>query len=263
MTTNNQISSAASLTAPMTGQNRLVIVGATGMVGGYALRYALDDSEVKSVTSIGRKKLGISHPKLNEVLHQNFADCSPLANVLSNQDAVVYCLGTYTGSVSDAELRRITVDYTIEFARVLRVGSPAAAFSFLSGSGADPTGRSRMAFARYKGEAEKALLASEFPHLYIFRPAYIYPVEPRKEPNLSYRLMRAIYPAFRLLLPNQAIRADELGHAMVDVTISAIGERRSLVLENRDIRAVVRVGIGKALRTEAAQPESIDHARRG
>jgi len=115
MTTNNQISSAISLTVPVAGQNRLVIVGATGMVGGYALRYALDNPEVKSVTSIGRKKLGISHPKLEQVLHRSFADCSPLANVLSNQDAVVYCLGTYSGSVSDAELRAITTDYTVEF----------------------------------------------------------------------------------------------------------------------------------------------------
>ena len=76
---------------PTSGQNRLVIVGATGMVGGYALRYALDNS---SATSIGRKKVGISHPKLEQVSHQNFADCPPLANALSNQDAVVYCLGT-------------------------------------------------------------------------------------------------------------------------------------------------------------------------
>jgi uncharacterized protein YbjT (DUF2867 family) len=239
MTTNNQISSAISLTVPMAGQNRLVIVGATGMVGGYALRYALDNSEVKSVTSIGRKKLGISHPKLEQVLHQNFADCSPLANVLSNQDAVVYCLGTYTGSVSDAELRVITTDYTVEFARILRGSSPKAAFSFLSGSGADPTGRSRLAFARYKGQAEKTLLESEFPHVYIFRPAYIYPVEPRKEPNFRYRLMRAIYPAFRALFPNQVIRADDLAWAMVDVVISGKGERRSLVFENRDIRVMV------------------------
>jgi hypothetical protein len=67
------------------------------------------------------------------------------------------------------------------------------AFSFLSGSGADQTGRSRMAFARYKGEAEKALLAAAFPRAYIFRPAYIYPVEARKEPNFSYRLLRAVY----------------------------------------------------------------------
>ena len=240
MTTNNQISSAASLTAPMVGQNRLVIVGATGMVGGYALRYALDNSEVKSVTSIGRKKLDISHPKLEQVLHQNFADCSALANVLSNQDAVVYCLGTYTGSVSDDQLRVITADYAIEFARVFRDSSPDAAFSFLSGSGADPTGRSRLAFARYKGQAEKALLTAGFPHVYLFRPAYIYPAQPRQEPNFSYRLIRALYPVFRLLFPNQVIRADDLGWAMVDVVLRQTQERQGLVFENRDIRAMVK-----------------------
>jgi len=224
---------------PTSGQNRLVIVGATGMVGGYALRYALDNSEVKSVTSIGRKKLGISHPKLKEVLHQNFADCSPLANVLSNQDAVVYCLGTYTGSVSDDQLRVITADYAIEFARVFRDSSPDAAFSFLSGSGADPTGRSRLAFARYKGQAEKALLAAGFPRVYLFRPAYIYPVEPRKEPNFSYRLLRTVYPVFQVLFPNQVIRADDLARAMVDVVLRQTQERQGVVFENRDIRSMV------------------------
>jgi uncharacterized protein YbjT (DUF2867 family) len=173
------------------------------MVGGYALRYALGHPAVGAVTSIGRRKLGASHPKLKDVVHLDFADCSPLAEELSGQDAAVFCLGVYTGTVPDAELRKITVDYTVEFARVLHENSPSAAFSFLSGSGADPTGKSRMAFARYKGEAETALLADGFPSLCIFRPAYIYPVEPRKEPNLSYRLLRAMYPAFRVLLPNQ------------------------------------------------------------
>jgi uncharacterized protein YbjT (DUF2867 family) len=221
------------------GQTRVVIVGATGMVGGYALRYALEHPAIKSVTSIGRKKLDISNPKLKEVLHQDFADCSALAGVLTGQDAAVYCLGTYTGSVSDAELRKITADYTIEFARVFRGSSPDAAFSFLSGSGADPTGRSRLAFARYKGAAEKALLAAGFPRVYLFRPAYIYPVEPRKEPNFSYRLLRAIYPAFRALFPNQVIRADDLARAMVHVAVGGTGERQNLVLENRDIRAMV------------------------
>jgi uncharacterized protein YbjT (DUF2867 family) len=221
------------------GQKRLVIVGATGMVGGYALRYALDHAAVGRVTAIGRRKLGLSHPKLAEVLHQNFADCSALAEALSGQDAAVFCLGVYTGAVPDAELRAITVDYPIEFARVLHGSSPDAAFSFLSGSGADPTGRSRMAFARYKGQAEKALLAAGFPAVYIFRPAYIYPVEPRKEPNFSYRLLRAIYPAFRVLFPNQVIRVDDLARAMVDVAVRGTGEQRSFIFENRDIRAIV------------------------
>jgi uncharacterized protein YbjT (DUF2867 family) len=109
----------------------------------------------------------------------------------------------------------------------------------LSGSGADPTGRSRIAFARYKGAAEKGLLAAGFPCVYIFRPAYIYPVEPRKEPNFSYRLLRGIYPVFRVLLPNQVIRADDLGHAMAEVTLRGRGEHGGVVLENRDIRAMV------------------------
>ena len=221
------------------GQTRIVIVGATGMVGGYALRYALEHAAVSRVTAIGRSKLGVSHPKLEDVVHRDFADCSALAEPLSGQDAAVYCLGAYTGAVPDAVLRMITVDYTVEFARVLRGSSPDAAFSFLSGSGADPTGRSRMAFARYKGEAEKALLAAGFPSVYIFRPAYIYPVEPRKEPNFSYRLLRGIYPVFRVLFPNQVIRADDLAHAMVNVAVRGRGERGAVVLENRDIRALV------------------------
>jgi uncharacterized protein YbjT (DUF2867 family) len=222
-----------------TGHLRLVIVGATGMVGGYALRYALENPSIEVVTSIGRRQLGISHPKLREVLHANFADCSPLAEAFSDQSAAVFCLGAYTGAVSEAELRKITVDYTIEFARVLRSSSPDAAFSFLSGSGADQTGRSRMPFARYKGEAEKALLAAGFPRVYLFRPAYIYPVEQRKEPNFSYRLLRRIYPVFRVLFPNQVIRADELARAMVDVAVRKTAERESKVLENSDIRAMV------------------------
>jgi uncharacterized protein YbjT (DUF2867 family) len=160
-----------------------------------------------------------------------------LAEVLSGQDAAVFCLGTYTGAVSDSDLRKITADYTVEFARVLRGSSPGAAFSFLSGNGADPTGKSRMAFARYKGEAEKALLAAGFPRLYIFRPAYIYPVEPRKEPNFSYRLLRSVYPVFRVLFPNQVIRADDLARAMVNVVLGS-DSRPSVIFENKDIRAV-------------------------
>ena len=128
------------MNVPTAGQTRVVIVGATGMVGGYVLRYALEHPAVGRATSIGRRKLGISHPKLKEVLHQDFADCSALAEALLGQDAAVFCLGAYTGSVPDAELRRVTVDYTIEFARVLRGSSPDAAFSFLSGKRRGPNG---------------------------------------------------------------------------------------------------------------------------
>jgi len=158
---------------------RLVIVGATGMVGGHALRYALEHPSVDRVISIGRKNLGISHPKLKEVLHSNFADCSALAAVLSGQDTAVFCLGTYTGAMPDAEFRKITVDYTIEFARVLH-----------------------------------------------------------------YRLLRAIYPVFRLLFPNFVIRSDDLARAMIDVTVRGTQERGGVIFENRDIRTIVKLQAG-------------------
>jgi uncharacterized protein YbjT (DUF2867 family) len=226
------------MNTPAASPKRVVIVGATGMVGGYALRLALKDPRVARVTAIGRRTLGISHPKLGEVLHRDWADCVALAPALAGQDAAIFSLGAYTGSVSDAELRTITVDYTRAFASVLKTSSPDAVFVFLSGSGADPTGRSRIAFARYKGEAENALLAADFPHIHVFRPAYIYPVEPRKEPSFGYQLLRAAYPGLRVLFPNQVIRADDLARVMVEVAVQGDGEDRERVFENRDIRAM-------------------------
>ena len=141
----------------------------------------------------------------------------------------MFCLGTYTGVVTDAELRTVTVDYTIEFARVLRASSPGAAFSFLSGNGADPTGRSKLPFARFKGEAEKALLAAGFPHVYIFRPAYIYPVEPRKEPTAGYRLLRAVYPVFRSRVPQPGDPRGRSGSRARGQALASGGHRASKV----------------------------------
>lgn len=217
-------------------QIRLVITGATGMVGGYALRCALQHPAIERVTVIGRKSVSFSHSKLNEVTHRDFADCSTIKDALSGQNAAIFCLGAYTGAVPDATFRAITVDYTIEFARVLRDSSPDASFVLLSGKGADPTGQSRMAFARYKGEAENKLIAMGFPHVYIFRPGYIYPVEPRKEPNFSYSLLRSIYPMFKLLFPDLVIRTDDLARAMVETTVQKTLERGSTIFENHDIR---------------------------
>jgi uncharacterized protein YbjT (DUF2867 family) len=107
-----------------------------------------------------------------------------------------------------------------------------------------------MLFARYKGEAENALLAAGFPHVYIFRPAYVYPAEARKEPNFSYRLLRAIYPAFRMLFPNQVIHADDLARTMVDVVAWGAAEQRAPVFENRDI-----IALGHELRMQAKSRE--------
>src|SRR5260221_11364405 len=112
MTASNQgasmNASGTSPNAPTVGQTRIVVVGATGLVGGYAVRYALEQPAVGTVTTIGRKKLGISHPKLREVLHRDFTDCSPLAQALSGQDAAVFCLGPSTAAGAGADCRTVT-----------------------------------------------------------------------------------------------------------------------------------------------------------
>ncbi len=205
------------------------------MIGGLALRECLGRPEVAEVTSIGRRSVGEQHSKLTEVEHQDFGDFGGLDS-FEHQDVALFCLGAYTGAVPDAQFREITVDYTVAFAKALHAASPTATVCFLSGQGADPSERSRIAFARYKGAAEKALLAQGFPRVFIFRPGYIYPVTPRREPNLSYRLLRGLYPLARRLYPNLGIASDDLALAMVEAGLRGTGRHESPILENRDIR---------------------------
>jgi uncharacterized protein YbjT (DUF2867 family) len=210
------------------------------MVGGCALRICLENPDVSLVTTIGRRPTGIHDTRLREVVVDNFSDYSAFSEVLENQDAALFCLGAYTGAVPDDLFRQITVDYTLAFARVLHEASSQAAFCFLSGQGADQTEKSRMAFARYKGAAEKALLEIGFLRVHIFRPGYIYPVTPRKEPNLMYTISRFLYPLLRRIYPNIGISSEELAAAMVHAGLYGTGENDNPVLENRDIRSMKR-----------------------
>jgi len=219
-------------------EKRVIITGATGMVGGCALRICLENPDVSLVTVIGRSRTGINDARLHEVLHNDFTDYSANAHVLKDHDAALYCLGAYTGTVPNDEFRRITVDYTLAFATALFEESPQAVFCFLSGHGADQTEQSRMAFARYKGAAEKGLLALGSPCIHIFRPGYIYPVTPRKEPNLVYTISRFLYPLLRRLYPNMGISSEDLAAAMVHAGLYGTGEKENPILENKDIRSM-------------------------
>ena len=217
---------------------RAVITGATGMVGGIALSLCLDHPDVEEVTVIGRRAPDMEHDKLRSIVHADFTDLSAVSDALADQDFVLFCIGVYTGAVPDAEFRKITVDYTVAFADALHAKSPDAAFCFLSGEGADPTGKSRMSFARYKGEAENHLSGLGFGRLHIFRPGYIYPVTPRKEPSFTYAAFRAIWPALRLVAPGLGIASDELAAAMVKAGVEGTDAAVS-TLQNRDIRAFI------------------------
>lgn len=217
---------------------KVILTGATGMVGGCALRSCLENSDISRVTTIGRQITGIKHPKLREIQHENFLDFSSVSDELRDQDVALFCLGVYTGAVPDDVFREITVDYTVAFASALHNESPQVSFCFLSGQGADQTEKSRAAFARYKGAAEKALIDIGFANLHIFRPGYIYPVTPRKEPNVFYRIFRGLYPMIRLVYPNICVPSEDLARAMVHAGLYGTGEHKDPILENKHIRAM-------------------------
>jgi len=224
----------------MSGKN-IILVGATGMVGGLALDICLYDPDVSRVTVVGRRSVGVEHEKLREILHDDFTDFTSITEEFEGKDAALFCLGAYTGAVPDDQFRRITVDYTLEFAKTLYEKSPQAGFCFLSGQGADQTERSRVAFAKYKGAAEKGLSEIGFPRVYIFRPAYIYPVTPRKEPNLVYRVTRMLYPVLRVVYPGGVITSEDLARAMVHAGLNGTGGHEDPILENRDIKSLAKV----------------------
>jgi uncharacterized protein YbjT (DUF2867 family) len=217
----------------------VLITGATGMIGGAVLRLALEHAAVTSVTTLGRRPVALSHPKLRQVQHADFSDFRGAEAAFDGCDLAFFCLGVYTGAVSDEELRRVTVDYVAAFARALHDRSPQAVVCLLSGQGADQTERSRVPFCRYKGAAEKALLAAGFPRVHLIRPGYIYPVTPRQEPNVGYRLLRAIYPVASRIYPPVGVTSEEVARAMVHVGLGRAGDEATIV-GHHDIRPLAR-----------------------
>ncbi len=218
----------------MADTKNILITGATGMVGGEALNYALGRDDVTGVTALVRRPTGVTHGKLNEIVHDDFMDYKPVANHFENITACAYCVGVYTGAVPGEEFARITVDYSRAFSDMLREKSPGAALSFLSGGGADSTEKSRILFAREKGKAENIFRGAGFSRVHVLRPGYIYPVTPRREPNMMYRVSRFLWEhGLGRIAPGLGISSRELGRAMVDTALDGAGRE---ILENTDIR---------------------------
>lgn len=215
---------------------KVLIAGATGMVGNEVLKECLSSDQVDGVVILVRRKTGQQHSKLTEAIVEDFLELSGQQEYFKGIDAAFFCIGAYTGQVSDELFKTITVDYPIAFAEALKHNSPEASLCLLSGAGADRTEKSRMAFARYKGMAENRLFDMGLKSFYSFRPGYIYPVEKRKEPNLMYSIARFLYPLMSLFGGGSSIKSSELALAMVKLGIEGAG---SGVLENREIRKLV------------------------
>ncbi len=214
-------------------EKHVLITGATGMIGGLVLDLCLQHDEINRMTSLVRRKSGLKHEKLDEVIVNNFLDLDPDAPCFDSVDIVYYCLGVYTGAVDRQQFRTITVDYPQTLANLLVEKNHDLIFCLLSGAGADRTEKSRMMFAKDKGTIENRLSTMGFKAFYAFRPGYIYPVTPRKEPNLSYTLSRFLYPVIRLFGTNASIKSTELAAVIFHVGLSGY---KGEILENRDIK---------------------------
>ncbi len=198
---------------------KVIIAGASGMIGNLVLEHCLDSSEIGEVTSLVRRKTENKHPKLKMVVIGNFADYSEHTDLFQQVDIAFFCIGVYTGQVPNEKFKEITVDYAVAFAEAVKAGNPNARLCLLSGAGADRSEKSRASFARYKGMAENRISILGL-YFHTFRPGYIYPVTPRKEPNVMYRIMRFLYPLLRLGGSNSSIKSTELAAAMFNVGLN-------------------------------------------
>ncbi|MFJ9818426.1 epimerase [Streptomyces sp. NPDC101151] len=214
----------------------VVVFGASGMVGHGVLRACLLDPAVTRVLVVSRRPLGISHPKLHELVHQDFTDLSPLAGQLTGLAACFYCLGISAGGRGEADYTRVTYDYALAAARTLCADNPRLTFTYVSGEGTDSSEEGRTMWARVKGRTENALLAMPM-NAYMFRPGYIQPRHGAVSRTPAYRLLYTLtawlYPLLHRIAPGHTTTTEHLGRAMLAVTRPGTADRR--ILYSRDI----------------------------
>ncbi len=214
---------------------KVVLFGATGMVGQGVLRECLLAEDVTDVLVIGRTATGRQHPRLRELVHDDFADLSAVEDELAGHDACFYCLGVSAAGRSEADYTRVTYDYTLAAAQVLARRNPDLTFVYVSGAGTDSSERGRSMWARVKGRTENAVLAL-FPNGYAFRPAFIQPLHGATSKTGWYRAVYALttplYPVLRRLLPKYVTTTEQVGQAMLRVAREGAPKR---VLESADL----------------------------
>ncbi|MDQ1088460.1 MULTISPECIES: epimerase [unclassified Siphonobacter] len=207
---------------------KVIITGATGMVGEGVLHECLLHPAVTKVLIINRKPSGISHPKMQEIVHPDFFNLAPIAPQLSGYDACFFCLGVSSLGMKEPEYRRITYDLTMHFAETLVQQSPHLVFTYVSGAGTD---RSLM-WAKVKRQTENDLAKLPFKNTYAFRPGFMKPTPGLKNTIGLYTFINWLYPAMRKFFPDSVSTLAELGQAMINSVLKGYPAR---VLEVRDI----------------------------
>jgi len=213
---------------------KVILFGASGMVGQAVLRECLRDDGIEQVLSIARRPTGITHPKLRELVRDDLFAFDSIDADLQGYDACFFCLGVSAAGMSEADYAHLTFDLTHGWAQTLARIHPSITFIYVSGAG---TGGKAM-WAQVKGRTENALLAL-FPNAYMFRLAMLRPmnreVSKTRWTRISYIVFRPLLPLLRAIFPGAVITTEELGRAMINVARHGAQKR---VLENRDMRAI-------------------------
>jgi uncharacterized protein YbjT (DUF2867 family) len=221
---------------------KVILFGATGMIGQGVLRECLLDERVESVLVVTRSSTGQKNAKLREIIHADFADLSAIESELAGYDACFYCLGVSSVGMSEVDYTRVTYDYALAAGRVLARLNPSLTFVFISGGGTDSSEKGGSMWARVKGKTENALLALPFHASFMFRPAMIIPMHGIVSRTRLYRIVYAIlapiYPVLKALLPSVVTTTDNVSKAMLLVATDN-GASKKRVLENRDINEIV------------------------
>jgi uncharacterized protein YbjT (DUF2867 family) len=211
---------------------KAIITGVTGMVGEGVLHECLQHSDVESVLVINRKPCGVKHPKLIEIIHNDFFDLSPLDNHLAGYNACYFCAGVSSVGKKEEEYKHITYDLTLNFANTLLKLNSEMTFCYVSGVGTDSTEKGRSMWARVKGKTENDLLKLNFKDAYMFRPGYIQPTKGLKNTYKIYKYFAPFYPVLKTLFPKYVVSLEELGKSMIKVTLYGSEKK---VLECKDI----------------------------
>lgn len=220
---------------------KVLLFGATGMVGQGVLRECLQDPGVEQVAALGRSATGVQHPKLVDIRHADLANYAGIEDRLHGFDACFFTLGVSSAGMKEADYDRVTYGFTLAAGETLGRLNPGMAFIYVSGAGTDSTERGRTMWARVKGRTENALLRLPL-NAYMFRPGAIQPLDGIRSKTASYRILYALtkplLPLLRRAMPNQILTTREMGQAMLNVARRGYPKP---ILEVRDIRAAVNL----------------------
>ncbi|MEC5145798.1 NAD-dependent epimerase/dehydratase family protein [Chitinophaga sp. 212800010-3] len=211
---------------------KVIITGATGMVGEGVLQECIGNSVVKKILLINRSPSGYSHPKIEELLHRDFNDLSPIAEKIQGYDACYFCAGISSVGKTEKEYTKLTYNLTTNFASAMAAINPQMTFCYISGQGTDSSEKGKSMWARVKGRTENALTKLPFKAVYNFRPAFMQPTKGARNVKGFYKVINVLYPFLRIFSKSFFMTLKEVGNAMLSVTMYGYGKN---ILETEDI----------------------------